>query len=191
MASQGAPTIATWASKRPFPGCAGRSIKPVNVEPMKIAPTRPGPNAFTLLELLVVIAIIVLLAAMIVPVIDRRPCGSPKATRCLNNLKQLSLAWILYADEYDGQLVSNQPLTAAAAESTNNWAGGILDWSANPANTNLDLIRHAKLYTYARSDALFRCPADVSESIAGRRTRSYSVNAFVGDGGNAPTAVGW
>ena len=63
--------------------------------------------AFTLIELLVVIAVIALLMAILIPVLNRaRELG--QRTVCLSNLKQLTLAWNLYAEQNDGRLVSGR-----------------------------------------------------------------------------------
>jgi prepilin-type N-terminal cleavage/methylation domain-containing protein/prepilin-type processing-associated H-X9-DG protein len=62
-------------------------------------------NGFTLIELLVVIAIIAILMAILMPALQRaREQG--KRAMCLNNLRQLSLAWIMYADENGGKIVN-------------------------------------------------------------------------------------
>jgi prepilin-type N-terminal cleavage/methylation domain-containing protein/prepilin-type processing-associated H-X9-DG protein len=60
-------------------------------------------KGFTLIELLVVIAIIAILAAMIFPVFSRARAAARKA-RCISNLKNLTLAMLMYADEFDGKL---------------------------------------------------------------------------------------
>ena len=60
-------------------------------------------QAFTLIELLVVIAIIAVLMAVLMPALNRAREQGKRAV-CLNKLKQLSLAWILYADENDDNL---------------------------------------------------------------------------------------
>ena len=59
---------------------------------------------FTLIELLVVISVIALLLAILIPVLDRaRELG--QHTVCLSNLRQLTLAWILYAEDNNSWLV--------------------------------------------------------------------------------------
>jgi len=63
-----------------------------------------GLTGFTLIELLVVIAIIAVLMAILMPALNRaREQG--KRTACLNNLRQLTLGWILYADDSDDKIV--------------------------------------------------------------------------------------
>jgi len=63
------------------------------------------PKGFTLIELLVVIAIIALLMAILMPALKRAKEQGERAV-CLSNLKQLGLAWILYADDNEDKLVS-------------------------------------------------------------------------------------
>ena len=63
---------------------------------------------FTLIELLFVISIIAMLIALIIPVL-RSAREQGHRTVCLSNLKQLTLAWIAYADENDDKIVSDLP----------------------------------------------------------------------------------
>ena len=62
----------------------------------------PRRSGFTLIELLVVIAIIAILAAILFPVFARARAAAQKAN-CLSNEKQLQLAWIMYASDYDNK----------------------------------------------------------------------------------------
>jgi len=61
-------------------------------------------NGFTLIELLVVIAIIAILAAILFPVFARAR-EKARQTSCLSNLKQIALAGLMYAQDYDERLV--------------------------------------------------------------------------------------
>ncbi len=142
----------------------------------------PAPRGFTLIELLVVVAIIALLAGLLLPALGQAK-GKAQSTACLNNVKQLSLAWSLYADDNDGWLVNNHGKPETYAK-RNTWANNVEDWATADENTNEKLLTDALLGSYAGyNPRIYKCPSDRSEVPAGPRTRSYSMNAMVGNPG--------
>jgi prepilin-type N-terminal cleavage/methylation domain-containing protein/prepilin-type processing-associated H-X9-DG protein len=143
---------------------------------------RTSSAAFTLIELLVVIAIIALLAALLLPVLAQSKAKAEGVT-CANNLSQLSLAWILYAEDNGDWLVNNHgvPETLARRET---WANNVQDWENSDDNTNLAYLTKSKLGPYANGSArVYKCPADREPAPNGPRIRSMSMNAMAGDPG--------
>lgn len=153
------------------------------------------PRAFTLVELLVVITLIGVLAGLLLPAL----AGSKHRAQgifCLNNTRQLDLAWLLYADDHTGRLPYNLGGVGGRGvvrqKTPLNWVNGVLDWELTADNTNAALITGGTLAAYANNAvAVYRCPADGVVSDLQRRagwaarTRSYSMNAMVGDAGAA------
>jgi len=138
-------------------------------------------SAFTLIELLVVIAIIAILAGLLLPALTRAKLKA-QGIMCLNNTKQLMVAWMLYADDHEGHVPPNNQYGASAlGRKGSGWCDGWLDYSpANTDNTNITLILTSALGPYSKNHRLYKCPADQS-SVAnlGPRIRSVSMNAFV------------
>lgn len=144
---------------------------------------------FTLIELLVVIAIIGILAAILLPALSKAQ-ERARAMYCLNNTRQLTLAWLLYADDHNGMLAYNLGMTGPGSRTNLNWVNNVMTWDLNSDNTNTATITEASLGSYASGvTSIYRCPSDHVLSAMQRaagwtvRIRSYSMNAMVGNAG--------
>jgi prepilin-type N-terminal cleavage/methylation domain-containing protein/prepilin-type processing-associated H-X9-DG protein len=124
-------------------------------------------RGFTLIELLVVIAVIAILMAILMPALQRAREQGQRAA-CLNNLKQLGLAWIMYCDENDDEIVNGAagiPRTWGNLRLTP-WVGQC--WHSNygggeqlPEETQRARIMDkdaSALWPYVREVKLFSCP---------------------------------
>jgi len=151
-------------------------------------------SAFTLIELLVAIAIIAVLAGLLNTALAKAR-SKAHGIVCLNNVRQLSLAWMLYANDFEERLPYNLGGRAdergIAPRWDYNWVDNILNWEGDSDNTNTAFVAKGSFSAYAnRVAAIYRCPADRVLSDfqrglgwSGGRVRSISMNAMVGDAG--------
>lgn len=153
---------------------------------------------FTLIELLVVIALIAVLAALLLPALSRARARA-QGYQCLNNTRQLVLAWHLYSDDHNGRLAYNlggDATRKTVVKKTNlNWVNSFLTWELDADNTNTATLTETGMGFYAnRAAQIYRCPSDQVLSAQQReagwtgRVRSYSMNAMVGDAGELTQA---
>jgi prepilin-type N-terminal cleavage/methylation domain-containing protein/prepilin-type processing-associated H-X9-DG protein len=155
-------------------------------------------GGFTLIELLVVIAIIAILAAMLLPALNKAK-QKAQGIGCMNNSRQLMIAWRMYADDNNDILAPNDYpwLTAypagtaniAAQDKLKNWVVGTMeqpsDAGDNPGkNGGLSelLDPHSVLSPYLPNKAVYHCLADnyIDPNSHVVHVRSYSMNSAVG-----------
>lgn len=169
---------------------------------MKMKPRRDSTvgmvSGFTLIELLVVIAIIAILAAMILPALGKAKTKA-QGIHCMNNTKQLTMAWRMYIEDNRDTLPFAYASIASAIPFT--WVPSGGDKNINPdpggertrGNWDADYtIKKSLLWPYCgNSQGIWKCPADKSYAINNQnqrvpRVRSVAMNNWVGGNGDSP-----
>jgi prepilin-type N-terminal cleavage/methylation domain-containing protein len=131
-------------------------------------------RGFTLIELLVVIAIIAILAAILLPALARAKLKATQAA-CLNNEKQLGLAFAMYVNENSDMILAsiNNPTARAAGHDADgywgppipdSYASGSSPWPNSDValrDVEASMITNNELYQYAPNVGVYHCPGDV------------------------------
>ncbi len=126
-------------------------------------------HGFTLIELLVVIAIIAILAAILFPVFARARENARRAS-CQSNMKQMGLAFMQYAQDYDEKMVPANAYGPLLMETGINSAGG------TSGGQYLHLWEQL-VFPYVKSVQVYNCP---SEGTIAAFTGAYTGSVHYG-----------
>jgi len=160
------------------------------------ADCRSSAKGFTLVELLVVIAVIAILAGLLLPALSKAKAKA-QTIQCLNNLKQLHLAWYLYAGDNNDRIPPNYGVAGDNGKypDTASWVAGAMcyetlpEWASlySDSTNTLKLVPggYGSIGNYTKSPYIYKCPADRSWIMIGGqihpRVRSVSMNLFMNE----------
>jgi prepilin-type N-terminal cleavage/methylation domain-containing protein/prepilin-type processing-associated H-X9-DG protein len=161
------------------------SHPPTRLELTSASRRKPRRGGFTLIELLVVIAIIAILAAMLLPALAKAKTKA-QGIGCMNDLKQLTLGFLMYPLDFSDLLLACQNNGISAKRT--NWFPGGLDFTANRSNWDIeaDMVKSPIWPYVGKAKDIFKCPADqaavVANGIRKPRVRSMSMSQTFGSG---------
>jgi len=109
--------------------------------------------------------------------------SSAQGIKCLNNRRQMQLAWVMYVNDNSDRLPPNDD--DYPFDQTRTWVRGLLNLSNSRDNTNTLYLKTSQLWAYSPSLEIWKCPSDSSKSRHGGqilpRVRSVSMNSFLGN----------
>ena len=158
-------------------------------------------QGFTLIELLVVIAIIAILAGMLLPALSKAKMKA-RNIECLGNLRQLTLAWIMYVDDSQGNIpAASDPRQgrspALLPPVVPAWVRGLMNFDPNN-RSNWDVtvdLHNSLIWPYLSSAEVFKCPGDKSgvrvNGIWRPRVRTVAMNWHCGEWGRKQSLDNW
>jgi prepilin-type N-terminal cleavage/methylation domain-containing protein/prepilin-type processing-associated H-X9-DG protein len=153
-------------------------------------------RGFTLIELLVVISIIALLMALLMPALERaRELG--RRTVCGGNLKDLALAWMMYADGNEGKLVNGEASDSIRSR-TDPTTGKVYEevpwvFRTDPESSDATIrntytqeaaIKDGALWPYSENTKVYRCPGGKANHL-----RTYSIVCSLNGDADGPEVV--
>lgn len=138
-------------------------------EPVRtpLSQDRSEDAGFNRVDLLTVLGGLALLGLVLTPALARTRV-TDQGLQCRNNLRQLIQGWQMYADENGGKLPN-----------CFNWVYGEMSYYGGTDNTNTNYLVNGLLGPYVKNVALYKCPADMSQSLGTRglpRVRSVSMS---------------
>ena len=152
---------------------------------MRVVLDKGTKRGFTLIELLVVIAIIAILAGILLPALSKAKAKA-SGISCVGNLKQLQVAFHLYASDNQDAVLPNQAFNPdSGLGSRADWTDQAVSWVRGNTwtETNFASIDQGLLWRYNESHGIYKCPADrstVRDQGTLPRNRSVSLSMYMG-----------